>query len=149
MARILAWSLFVFLLIATDSSAAEVKTAASAFGLIGTWAKVDCNQPASAANVQEIWAFDTNGALTETIDAGSDYATHYRFDQGQLVGDDKLSLDGVYLGDGHGQHVLLEKLAGKLHTYGSQNTTTGQVLVDRGVISGNGQATSWLAKCSQ
>jgi hypothetical protein len=148
MNRIFAGCLFAFLVVATRSNAGDVNKAAEAFGLIGEWAEVDCGQPASPANAHDFWALDAGGAVTEAIDIGSGYPNHYRFDQAELVGGDKIVFDGVFLGNGHGQHPILEKQGGKVRVYSNQDMTSGRMLVDHAVISFNGAPSSWFIKCT-
>jgi len=149
MTRIFAMAFSAFAVAATGASAGDVRRAADALGLVGVWAEADCQQPASPANTHEIWALEADGTLTQTYDIGSGMMNHYRFDQAELVGGDKVVLDGVFLGNGHHQHITLEKQDGKQRILANQDTTDGRALVNDGVISANGATTRWFTKCGR
>ena len=149
MKRVLTAAMLVFTVPAAqaDAEGAGVKDAVAAFGLLGTWAHVDCGQPASSANDYDIWTLEADGTLTETDNGGPDYKTQYRNTQARMIGDDRIAIDGVFLGDGHGQHLVLERRGDKQRVFESQDTTTGTMLIASGAFVDGGAATDWYVKC--
>lgn len=147
MNRVFTTSLAVLLLIATEAKASDLTEAVTMFGLDGRWTSGDCGQPASASNDFDVWTLQNDGSVTEDEDAGSAYQSHYRFYHGELIGDDKIALDGVWLGNGHAQHLVIEKQGDKQRTYSNRDTTAGRDLIVDGVIQSQGKSVDWYAKC--
>jgi hypothetical protein len=148
MTRLLVSLPCVLLLAVGHAGAQGVSDAVSASRLMGDWAQADCNQPPSHDNEFEHFTFDPDGALSQVLDAGADYQSRYRFEQVQLMDDGMIALDGVYLGNNHVQHLVIEIQDGRLRTYSNLDVTTGRALVDNGVITANGRPTSWHGRCA-
>ena len=149
MKRIVAATMFVLALSAPAARAqtSGARQAADAFGLLGTWARVDCGRPASGANDYDVWTLDADGTLVETNDGGADYTSRYRFEQARMIGDDKIAIEGVYVGTGDRQRIVLAKQGDQQRTFESQDLTTGKMLIVNGAFASNGAQTAWYAKC--
>jgi hypothetical protein len=133
-------------LMATGASADDVSGPINGFGLAGRWAHVDCNAPASQENDFDNWALQSDGAVAETDDGGSAYQSHYRFDRAELIGDSKISLTGVYLGNGHAVQIVIERRGNQQRTYFSRDIAVGRDLIVDGVIQG-ATPSDWYTKC--
>ena len=149
MKQILAASLLAITLSAAPAlaKASDAGETATTFGLVGVWAHVDCARPADGTNDHEIWALEADGSLSETDDGGFDYKTYYHYTQAQIIGEDRISVDGVYLGDNHLQHVVLVKQGDKQRVYESKDASTGQMLIIDGIFVNGGAHTDWYTKC--
>ena len=149
MKSVFAASLLVLVLSAPAAQAqtSATRQAADQFGLLGSWAHIDCSKPPSSDNDYDVWTMEAGGALLETDDGGADYKSHYRFEQARTTGDDMITIEGVSLADGDRMRLVLVKRGDQQRTFESQDVTTGKLLIAKAAFVGSGGETAWYTKC--
>jgi hypothetical protein len=118
------------------------------FGMLGTNA-VDCNAPPSAINPHDTYAVDPAGQVIRTLRMG-DSATGetFKIRNVRLIGSEFLEF--VDSGRQSEVLVLIARIDGKTRSWRSESISgnkKGEVLIDKGIIKGNGEPTLALTFC--
>jgi len=131
---------------ASSSAPVSVQQAAQTFGLIGTWA-ADCTQPASPDDEHATYAIESDGTVSLVYDNGPDIVPNrYAWNQGMIIDQDKLQLDGIFYGDKLAQHTVMQKNdQGQIRVFGNVDGS-GKVLVQNGAFPSGGSP-PWENKC--
>lgn len=145
----------VCLLISTHSLASDVGDIAARFDLIGEWADHDCNQGPSVNNVHEFFKLTADGSITESDTWMYAPNNSYRWDQAQVIGPEKIALDGIYFDNSRKKNptqererIILEKKGKYMRTFSMMSPDNGKVLVINGVSVLNRERTEWYIKCN-
>jgi hypothetical protein len=143
--RYVAICALIGLVCAGEAQANPTQDAATRFGLPGTWA-VNCAAPPSTDNEYAHWALATGGKISLVYDDGQTVSKNrYRWDAARLVGSDTIVLDGVFFGNGLGQHVEIIKRDGRIRPQNSSDSSGRKLVVDGAFPSGGGP--SWFVRC--
>jgi hypothetical protein len=143
--RNLALSALVTFLCVGAAQANPTQDAATRFGLPGTWA-VNCAAPPAPDNEYAHWSLAADGTISQVYDSGPTLKNNrYRWDKATLVGADSIVLDGVFFGNGLGQHVQILKRGGRIRPQNSRDSSGRDLVVD-GVFPGGG-GPSWFTRC--
>jgi hypothetical protein len=114
--------------------------------LPGTWA-INCAAPPSPDNEYARWSLAPGGKVSEVYDDGPTLNNNsYRWDAAKLVGANSIVLDGVFLGNGLGQHVQMVKQAGRVRPLNSSDSSGRKLVVNGAFPSGGGP--SWFERCT-
>jgi hypothetical protein len=133
------------LVMAGAAQATPTQDAARSFGLIGVWAD-DCSQPASRDNEYDTYELSADGSIREMYAWGAGTGTNnYRWTNAQLVGPDRIVMDGVFFGNGLGQHVVMVRQGNRARVLESRDST-GRLLVVNGAFPSGG-VSGWQTKC--
>jgi len=144
--RYIALAALVGLFCAGEVQASPTQNAVTKFGLLGTWA-LNCAAPASSDNEYDRWSLAPGGKVSEVYDDGPTLDHNiYRWDAARIVGSDTIVLDGVFFGNGLGQHVELVKRAGRVRPLNSTDSS-GRKLVVNGAFPGGG-GPAWFQRCA-
>jgi len=142
----LACGLASLVLAGAAAAATPVQQAARDFGLIGAWAD-DCSRPASRDNEYDVYAFGQDGSVKERYAWGPGAGTNnYSWTSAQRVGPDRLVMDGVFFGNGLGQHTTMQKRGNHVRVLENRDSS-GRLLVVNGRFPSGG-VSGWQTKCS-
>ena len=136
------------LMAAGAAQATPVQDAATAFGLIGTWAS-DCSRPASEDNEYTHYSNAPDGSVSMVYDDGPDVQPNrYTWNQAVLIDQNTLQMDGIFYGDNLAQHTVLQKNdSGQMRVYGNVDGS-GKILVQNGAFTAGPGGPAWVSKCS-
>lgn len=127
------------------SAATPVQQAALDFGLIGAWAD-DCSRPPSQDNEYDYYTLAPDGSVKEQYAWGPGSGTNnYSWTAAQRVGSDRLVMDGVFFGNGLGQHTTMQKRGNQIRVLENRDST-GRLLVVNGQFPSGGTS-GWQTKC--
>ncbi|HEY5009498.1 MAG TPA: hypothetical protein VII42_15975 [Caulobacteraceae bacterium] len=127
------------------AQANPTQDAATRFGLPGTWA-LNCAKPPAPDNEYAHWTLAPGGKISQAYDDGpTDLKNRYRWDTARLLGSDTIVLDGVFFGNGLGQHVEILKRDGRIRPQNSSDSSGRKLVVDGAFPSGGGP--SWFTRC--
>jgi hypothetical protein len=144
--RYVAVCALIGLVCAGEAHANPTQDAATRFGLPGTWA-LNCAAPPSPDDEYAHWSLAAGGKLGEFYDDGPTLAhNRYRWDKAALVGSNMIVLDGVFFGNGLGQHVQIIKQGGRIRVLNSTDSSGRRLVVD-GAFPGGGGGPSWFERC--
>lgn len=144
--RYIALCALIGLVGAGEAQANPTQDAATRFGLPGTWSP-NCAAPPSPHNEYVRWSFAAGGKISEVYDDGPTLANNsYRWDTARLVGSNTIVLDGVFFGNGLGQHVELLKQAGRIRPQNSRDSSGRKLVVNGAFPSGGGPP--WFERCA-
>jgi hypothetical protein len=134
------------LMAAGAAQATPVQDAATAFGLIGTWAS-DCSRPASEDNEYTHYSNAPDGSVSMVYDSGPGVEPNrYRWDEAEIVAPGRIRMVGVFFGDNLQQDTLLDKRDGRIRVWRNVDSS-GAVLVDQARFPSGG-GPGWDEKCS-
>jgi hypothetical protein len=143
--RSLAICALISLLCAGEARASSAQDAAARFGLPGVWSP-NCAAPASLGNEYARWSLAGDGTISLIYDDGPTRENNtYRWDAAKLVGPDEIVLDGVFFGNGLGQHAEFVKRNGRIRPQNSSDSSGRKLVVDGAFPSGGGPP--WFARC--
>jgi hypothetical protein len=136
----------VGLVCAGEAQANPAQDAATRFGLPGTWA-ANCAAPPSPNNEYAHWSLAAGGKISEVYDDGPTLSNNrYRWDAARLVGSNTIVLDGVFFGNGLGQHVEIVKQNGRIRPQNSSDSSGRKLVVEGAFPSGGGPP--WFERCA-
>ncbi len=143
--RYLALFALIGIVCAGEAQANPTQDAATRFGLPGTWA-LNCAALPSPDNEYAHWSLAAGRKISQVYDDGpTDLKNRYRWDTARLVGPDTIVLDGVFFGNGLGQHVEIAKRNDRIRPQNSSDSSGRKLVVDGAFPSGGGPR--WFTRC--
>ena|SRR5579871_524540 len=142
---VLAGALASLALAGAAAAATPVQQASLDFGLIGAWAD-DCSRPPSRDNEYDYYTLGSDGTVKELYAWGPGSGTNnYSWSAAQQIGPDRLVMDGIFFGNGLGQHATLLRRGNQMRVLESRDSS-GRILVVNGQFPSGG-VSGWQTKC--